>query len=389
MIRNRRNVLRVGIAGKRGLSLVSGFRALAGRAEIVAFCDPDPAAREQAEREGIARNVEHFTALLDDTVDAVVVATPMPLHVPQAVLALKAGKHVLCEVTAAVSLDECWLLRDTVLASGKTYMMAENYCYLRENVLVREMATKGLFGEPYFGEGEYLHEVRNYHHFSDGSPTWRYYWQVGVNGCTYGTHSLGPVMQWFTAADPTEKIETVSCFGTGRHTDPEHPQDDTTLMLCKLGSGKLIKIRVDMLSNRPHRPTSYELQGTRGVYESSRAPGDGGGRIWIGDSRDGEERKWRPVREFEEHLPSAWRNPPDEALRAGHGGGDYYEVRDFVEAIENGVTPPISLYDALEWTAAGLCSQLSIENGGAAVRVPNFRDPSRRPVLRDAPPIAP
>jgi predicted dehydrogenase len=303
----------------------------------------------------------------------------MPLHVAQSMTALQAGKHVLSEVTAAVSLDECWRLRDAVQASGKTYMLAENYCYLQPNVLIREMTRQGLFGTPYFGEGEYLHEVRALHHHADGSPTWRALWQVGVNGCTYGTHSLGPVMQWFTAADPSERIATVTCLGTGRHTDPAHPHDDTTLMLCKLRSGKLIKIRLDMLSNRPHLPTYYSLQGTRGVYEAARFPGEAG-RIWLGENRPEEHRQWQPLSAFEEHLPARWRERAQEAEQAGHGGGDYHIGRAFAEALRDGTPPPIDIFDALEWTAAGLCSQLSIANGGIPIRVPDFRDPTQRPL---------
>ena len=32
-------------------------------------------------------------------------------------------------------------------------------------------------------------------------------------------------------------------------------------------------------------------------------------------------------------MPEIWRNPPAEALQAGHGGGDYFEVREFVDSI--------------------------------------------------------
>ncbi|MBW3622811.1 MAG: Gfo/Idh/MocA family oxidoreductase [Armatimonadetes bacterium] len=250
----RNGKLRVGIAGKRGLAFLAGFGAMP-QTEVVAFCERDEGAlNEGAARHEIPERFTRFPEMLD-SVDIVVVATPMQYHVPHAVLALQAGKHVLSEVTAAVSLEECWRLLDAVKASGKTYMMAENYCYMKPNVLIREMARKGLFGEVYFGEGEYLHELRSLHHNRDGSPTWRYYWQVGVNGSTYPTHSLGPVMQWFTAVDPSERIASVTCLGTGRHTDPEHPHDDTSLLLVKLKSGKLIKIRLDMLSNRPHLMT--------------------------------------------------------------------------------------------------------------------------------------
>jgi predicted dehydrogenase len=384
--------LRVGIAGRRGISTAGGFRALP-QAELTAMCDVDEARLNQdADQHEIPQRFTRFADMLDH-VDAVVVSTPMQLHAPQAVMALKAGKHVLSEVTACVSLEECWQLADAVRTSGAMYMMAENYCYMRDNVLIHAMAGKGLFGDVYYGEGEYLHDVKFLHHNSDGSPTWRYYWQVGQNGSTYPTHSLGPVMQWFTAVDPSERIESVVCVGTGRHTDPEHPQDDTSILLCKLRSGKLIRVRVDMMSNRPHHMTYYTLQGTQGVYEASRLDNQRG-NVWLGENpgagpvRD-EHRKWMPIEQFDEHLPEHWKNPPPEALRAGHGGGDYFVVKDFVDAVENETKPPIDVYTALEWTAAGLCSQISIANGGAAVKVPDFSDLSQRPVTLDAPPAIP
>jgi predicted dehydrogenase len=370
--------LRLGIVGGGGAALISGLRSVAG-VEVVALCEADPARLEAGAREhGIPQTYDRYEAMLD-AVDAVVIATPMPLHVPQSVLALQAGKHVLSEVTAAVTLAECWGLLDAVRAASTTYMLAENICFTAENVLIREMARRGLFGDLYFGEGEYLHEVRTLHHQADGSPTWRYHWQVGVDGCTYSTHSLGPVMHWFRAADPEERVETVVCLGSGRHTDPEHLHSDTCLMLCQLRSGKLIKIREDMLSNRPYG-LNFTLQGTQGVYESARFQG-AGGHLWIGANRAGERREWRPVTEFAEFLPAAWREPAAEAHASGHGGGDFHTGRLFAEAALTGGPASIDVYEALEWTATGLCSQLSIANGGLPIRIPEFRDPNQRPLV--------
>jgi predicted dehydrogenase len=378
--------IRVGIAGQRGGAFLAGLRALPG-VEVAALCEIDETRlREQAEKHDIPGRFARFTDMLD-AVDAVVIATPMQLHTPQAITAMKAGKHVLSEVTAAVSLAECWQLLDAVKTSGKTYMLSENYCYTRDNVLVREMARKGMFGALYFGEGEYLHDVKDLHHHADGRPTWRYYWQVGQNGSTYPTHSLGPVMQWFTAVDPNERLDYVICLGSGRHTDPEHPHDDTSVLLCKLRSGKLIKVRVDMMSNRPHQMTYYALQGTTGVYEASRVAGQPG-QVWFGENRAGDHhRQWVPLSEYAEHLPDYWKNPTEEAKRAGHGGGDYFIVRDWIEAIRTGAPPPIDVYTGLEWTAAGLCSQISIDNGGVPIKVPDFRDPTQRPITLDFPPV--
>ena len=377
--------LKVGIAGKRGLDFVAGFRALP-QTEVVAFCEADAGVLERhAARHEIPLRYGRFDAMLD-AVDIVVVATPMQLHAPHALMALQAGKHVLSEVPAAVSIEECWRLHDAARTARTIYMMAENYCYMRDNILIRAMARKGMFGELYFGEGEYLHEVRNLHHAPDGSPTWRYYWQVGINGNTYPTHSLGPVMQWFTDADPAERIEQVICVGTGRRTDPEHVTDDTTLMICRLASGKLINIRLDMLSNRPHHMAYYALQGTAGAYEASRLPGQPG-LIWLEKNKQGHHREWSSLEDYAEHLPEFWKNPPIEAVKAGHGGGDFFEIFDFVNAICGEAPPAIDIHSSLEWTAAGLCSQISIANGGVPIAVPNFRDPVQRPIILDAPPI--
>ena len=228
--------------------------------------------------------------------------TPMPLHVPQAVQALDRGVHVLSEVTAAVDLEQCRLLVAAVRRSPASYMMAENYCYRREAVLVRAMARAGLFGECYFAEGEYLHDVKSLHAHPDGRPTWRATWQVGKRGCTYGTHALGPALEFF---GPRARVATVACTGSGVHTAPQHPHDDTCLMLCTLTTGGLIKVRVDMLSNRPPWAAYYALQGTKGCYEAPRGFGDEH-KVWLSDdSEAGQEGAGEAGRRARAGAPGA------------------------------------------------------------------------------------
>ncbi len=83
-------------------------------------------------------------------------------------------------------------------------MIAENYCYSRENLIISAMARNGVFGDLYFGEAEYVHEMKHYQFGPDGKPTWRHHWQVGKNGVTYPTHSLGPCCNgWMIASFPS------------------------------------------------------------------------------------------------------------------------------------------------------------------------------------------
>src|SRR5262245_43435363 len=51
--------------------------------------------------------------IADDEVDAVYIATPVYLHVEQAVAAAESGKHVLCEKPMAMNTAEC----DRMIAS--------------------------------------------------------------------------------------------------------------------------------------------------------------------------------------------------------------------------------------------------------------------------------
>lgn len=382
-------LLTVGLVGKRAAAFIAGLASLP-EVRIVAVCELDEAARgRMAERAGGAAQFSRYDDLLDRAKpDMVILGTPMPLHVPQAIQALEQGVHVLSEVTAAVDLEQCQALvravRRARARSGAQYMLAENYCYRKDVMLVRALARAGRFGECYFAEGEYVHDVKHLHHLPDGSPTWRATWQVGKRGCTYGTHSLGPALEFF---GPEARVVTVSCTGSGVHTDPAHPHDDTCLMLCRLnaaGNGGLIKVRLDMMSNRPHAMAYYSLQGTCGSFEGDRGGGYGP-RVWFAEpERDPaapqqETRAWRSLWDYEDYLPEMWRSLSEEALRAGHGGSDYFVVHDFITALGQGRTPPIDVYRAMDYTVPGLISEQSIAQGGVPLPVPDLRELPEEP----------
>jgi predicted dehydrogenase len=366
--------IKVGIVGARGLSMVQGFNASA-EAKVEALCDLDEVLlKTQARKYGIPKTYRVFEDMLETDIDAVVISTPMQCHVPQALLTLEAGKHVMSEVTAGVTMDELWWLIEWVEKYKKIYMMAENYCYIPQNQMILNMVEKGLFGELYFGEGEYIHDIRDltvYNYGTEGlrgsgKTSWRRFWQLGKRGAFYPTHSLGPVMQWFRG----DHIKTVSCFGSGWHTSPEFRQEDTSITICRLASGKLIKLRIDCISPRPHGMAYYSLQGTKGCYEAPRGPGEIH-KVWFEEMGDS-DRQWKNLDDFKEYLPERYKNATEEQKKAGHWGGDFFIVQDFIDAITSGVKPAIDVYEACEWTAVGLLSELSAMNGGREMEMPRF-----------------
>ncbi|HEY3298221.1 MAG TPA: Gfo/Idh/MocA family oxidoreductase [Armatimonadota bacterium] len=360
--------LKIGIVGAagRGQAFFDSVNSNEN-ARLAVLCDTnEEGLKKQAEELGITETYTDYEDMLNRAgLDAVIIGTPMHLHAQQSIMALESNVHVMSEVTAAVTMQEAKELVAACRKSKYTYMMAENCCYMKPLVLVREIARAGLFGDMYYAEGEYLHELKERNELTP----WRRKWQSGINGNTYCTHSLGPIGQWMD-----QRVVSVACIGSGHHyTDPRgdvYENEDTTLMLCRTEKGGLLKLRLDMLSNRPYC-LYYSLQGTTGSYEAPRSP-DEQARIWLKAKSD--EIKWFPLSDFEdEFLPEEWKNLPQAAKEAGHDGSDYFVLRDFVETVTGNSRPSIGIDEAMDMTLPGLISQESIAAGGGWLPVPNSR----------------
>ena len=72
-------------------------------------------------------------------------------------------------------------------------------------------------------------------------------------------------------------------------------------------------------------------------------------------------------------MPERYMKATDEQKNAGHWGGDFFIVQDFVNAIRTGCKPEIDVYQACEWTAVGLLSELSVTNNNRLMEMPKFR----------------
>ena len=151
--RHQLNIALVG-AASRGGKFAAAFAAHP-RTRIHAVCDVrgELLAEAQAKTGAQEAYTDYAEMLAKSAVDAVVIGTPMQFHAPQAILALERGVHVLSEVTAGVTVDECRALAVAAGRSRAVYMMAENYAYMKPNVLVKELVRRGLFGELYYAEG--------------------------------------------------------------------------------------------------------------------------------------------------------------------------------------------------------------------------------------------
>lgn len=104
------NKLRVGVLGCGPISQAGHFEACtkAVNAELYAICDSadDLRQRMQAMWAPAVAYADYQQMLDDENVDAVIIATADAFHVQLAIMALKAGKHVLCEKPLGVTVEQ-------------------------------------------------------------------------------------------------------------------------------------------------------------------------------------------------------------------------------------------------------------------------------------------
>lgn len=355
----------VGLVGvHRGSSLVRPFELFPETA-IAALCDTDSAALAEAGRAFALPDRALFTDyddLLAADVDVVVVGTPMPFHAEQAIRALDAGKHVLSEVTAANTLEECARLVDAARRARGVYMLAENNCYLHYIREWQGWLDAGRLGPIVYAEAEYIHNIE--HLLADpttGARTWR----AQRPPIQYCTHSLGPILQLLR----DRVVQVLGVAGGNAVTgQPEPGFIDMEVALCRTAGGALVKLLRSQVARREPPLHAYSLYGTKGFLEHdhSHGHGDVGGRLYV----EGEHppKPGFVAIDCRQSDPDA----PPEARAGGHGTTEYFLVRDFIDAALAGTRPPIDAVRAADFTVPGILAHESAQRGSVWLDVPRF-----------------
>lgn len=380
------------VGGNRGGAFNSTLELLADKVELTAICDIDEKKIEEWKQNfpQITGYTLYDDMLQNGDIDAVFIATPVFMHYSQTKKALQMGKHVLCEVFAATTLDEMQDLIRSVEESKLVYMMAENYIYMRPNMMILNMMNKGVFGDITYAEGGYIHDCRSLRIDEAGVPTWRDK-LMKQRSNNYPTHSLGPIAKWLGL---TERDQMKSCttFVSRRESYQKFVRKrfgndyesllkgdisgDSVISIIECESKALIVLRTDINSLRPHNMVHYQLQGTAAAYLSSRHEAEDG-LLWVDGTSEKHENEtagawdnmYKHAYTYEHPL---WKTHMAQARKLGHGGGDFFVLREFVDAILNNRRPFIDIYDAVAWSSIVPLSAESVKKGGIPINIPNF-----------------
>lgn len=356
--------------------------------------------RRQAKRFGIARTYASLDELCQSDVDAIAIFTQRWLDGPQAVKALKAGKHVYSAVPTAVTLDEVTDLVETVKTSGLIYMLGETSYYYPSTLYCRDRFAKGDFGKFVYGEGEYLHDMSHgfyeaYQH--SGGDEWKR--TASFPPMLYPTHSISMIL-----SVTGTRMTHVSCMGfVDDHEDGIFRADvslwqnnfSNETAMFRTSDGGMCRInefrRIGLSGGSSVRMSIY---GTEASYEEQT-----NARVW--NTKNPKEMidlsellacknvqiSEADRKEVPEDLIEAFfmgvsaihpiHRLPKEFLRLpnGHHGSHQFLVVDFVEACVSGKLPLNNVWAAARYCVPGIIAHESAKRGGELMEIPDFGGP--------------
>jgi predicted dehydrogenase len=358
--------------------------------------------RENAERFKLARTFASLDELLKSDVDAVAICTQRWMHGPQALKALKAGKHVYSAVPTGITVEEIGELVETVKKTGLTYMLGETSYYYPSIIYCRERYARGDFGKFIYGEGEYLHDMT--HGFYEayqrsGGAEWKK--TASFPPMLYPTHSVSLIQSVtgsrFTSAsclgyvdagdDGVFKAE-ISQWGNNfssesglfRTSDGGMARINEFRRLGHPGAIRLNLIgTVASFEDRPHgqvfltRDQKAETQLADTLVCNGVKARIVDGRIMRDPASHQVMNGVSEMHEIERLSPVYFESPGNY-----HEGSHPFLVTDFVEAVVNRTLPPNNVWVAARYALPGIIAHQSAQRDGERLPIPDFGEPPRK-----------
>ena len=340
-------------------------------ANVIAVCRRDEKQmNEVADRFGIAKRYSDFDDVLSDPeVDFVHINSPIPDHGWMSLRALKAGKHVMCTVPMATTIDECDQICQAVSDTGKKYMMAETVVYSREFLFLKELYSRGDLGDIQYMAASHPQDMEG----------WPEYWERMIP-MHYATHVVSPVLGLVN-----KRAEYVSCFGSGaiRNELAIKSGNKYAVESCHIklqDSDIAAHIWRFLFDTARQYRESFDVYGTKKSFEWSLVEGKPH-VMHTAKKPEHEIAQDVTVPDYAHLLPEPIRMFTQSIQDAehlsfiqggGHGGSHPHLVNEMVRALIDDRDPWPNAVTSANWTCVGLCAHESTIAGGKIVQLPNF-----------------
>ena len=284
--------------------------------------------------------------------------TGADVHADFCIKALNRNINVFSDIPSVATLDEAnrlWIAEQNSKAKLMTGANPNEWGFI--NTLV-DLYNKGLLGEPYYMEAEYIHATRNpaaTNPLLVHSP-----WRKTLVPIRYCTHSLGPLLRIMK-----EVLRYAICVGTGTHIDPNSGKDDMQAALFQTESGVTIRLLRNGRCRAFFGHHSYRVFGTKGYFERIDSRGNTPPVVrFRSDELYGADTLTElPI----DMMPHEYAGNP---AATGHGGADYALLDHLFKAFQNGDPEfPISLRAGLCMTLPGIYAAKSAQLGGQKLTI--------------------
>ena len=353
-------LLGAGMMGQEHINNVS----LLKDASITAFVEPDPAMRDTAQcMLPDAKCLSSLKALLQEEIDALIIATPNYQHMDQ-LLEVMSTKHlpILIEKPIATSLEQVNKLKNAAKHYTAPIWVAMEYRYMPPIMYLREQLAQGITGSVSMlsireHRFPFLEKVENWNRFNDNTGG------TLVEKCCH----FFDLMRLILGAEVKQVYASAAqdCNHLDERYGGKQPDIiDNAYVILDFANGKRALLDLNMFAEGSRYQEEICVVGQQAKLECF-IPGPG--RFW-----PTEKLGPAPIPKVI-HSPRKPQGPIEhevpvdpQLLAAGdHNGSTYYQHSNFFDVITAGKPVEVTLADGLKSVVLGLAAQHSAQTGKA------------------------
>jgi len=238
----------IGAGNIAQVAVLPAFEHAKKNSELVALVSGDADKRAELGKKYAIELHGDYTAferiLRDGRIDAVYIATPNTLHKEHAIIAARAGVHVLCEKPLATSVRDCEEIASACEQARVKLMVAYRLHFEEANLKAIDIVKSGKIGDPRIFDSVFTHVVRE-GDIRDRPET------GGGAALDLGIYCVNAARYLFRD-EPTLVMATAQM---------KNGVDDTTTAILQFPHGRVAQFTV---SNSTAGVSSYRISGTEG-----------------------------------------------------------------------------------------------------------------------------
>jgi predicted dehydrogenase len=324
-------------------SLIADVIGSTAGLELIGVANESP---ESAAADASSRGVRAYDSVQDvwddDDVSAVVVAVPNHLHVPMALEAIRAGKHVLIEKPMAHTVDDAEVLNQRAQQTGLVLMVSHIQRYYEPLAALHQLVVEGVLGDV---QGVMINRRERLVR----TKGWLQQREF-VGGLLYqsGCHEFD-LLRWLCG-----EVSEITCLAGPQVIAPE-PLDYPDLILSQLrfrsgAVGQVWNCMSDTLMSYDGVVIGNAGTAWFDLYQAQLR--------WCDSSGVTQERSWLPADSW---SPLAWMRSG--GIAEGEAASLRALLEDFRDAVAHGATPLVTGLDGVHAVEIAQAGYISIAEG--------------------------